>query len=175
MFFHVASQSAGRQYHNRRFIEFNLHRFVETFVRPFLQDLKYETVNAFELPKPLRSFSIFEPENLTEDKEQLTEFGKKEIHNLACFYSEPTRLNNNTDGVGPLINRTALGEEFQTIKTLMQKQQLNYQSENAESIFDKDQEINKLKKETASFQWGGKKFDKRKQNICTRKRACEFI
>lgn len=129
-FFHVASQS--------KFIEFNLDRFVETFARPFLQDLKGEIVNAFELPKPLSSFSILEPKNLPEDKEQLIEFGKKEIHDLASFYGELTRLNNNTDEVRPLIDRTDLGEEFQTIEILMQKQQLNYQSENAKSIFDKD-------------------------------------
>lgn len=40
----------------------------------------------------------------------------------------------------------------------MGKQQLNYQPENVKSVvFDKDQEINRLKTETASFQWGGKK------------------
>ena len=89
-FFHVASQSAGGRYQNGKFIEFNLDRFVETFARPFLQDLKGEIVNAFELPKPLRSFSILEPKKLPEDKEQLTEFGKKEIHDLASFYGEPT-------------------------------------------------------------------------------------
>ena len=88
-FFHVASQSAGGRYQNGKFIEFNLDRFVETFARPFLQDLKGEIVNAFELPKPLRSFSILEPKKLPEDKEQLTEFGKKEIHDLASFYGEP--------------------------------------------------------------------------------------
>ena len=103
-----------------------------------MQDLKGEIVNAFELPKPLSSFSILEPKNLPEDKEQLIEFGKKEIHDLASFYGELTRLNNNTDEVRPLIDRTDLGEEFQTIEILMQKQQLNYQSENAKSIFDKD-------------------------------------
>ena len=164
-FFHVASQSAGRQYHNRRFIEFNLDRFVETFVRPFLQDLKCEIVNTFELPEPLSSFSIFEPENLLEDKERLTEFGKKQIHDLASFYNEPAGLSNNSDEVWPLINRTALGEEFQTIKTLMWKQQLNYQSENAKSVFDKDQEINRLKKETASFPMGQEKIWQKESKI----------
>ena len=40
----------------------------------------------------------------------------------------------------------------------MRKQQLNYQSENAKSIFDKNQESNRLKKEMASFPMGWKKI-----------------
>lgn len=51
----------------------------------------------------------------------------------------------------------------------MRKQQLNYQLENAKSVFDKDQEINRLKTETASFQWGGKKSTRRMQSICCKK------
>ena len=93
---------------------------------------------------------------------------EKEINDLASFYSEPTKLKNN-DEVGPLINRTALREEFQTTKTLMGKQQLNYQPENVKSVFDKDQEINRLKTEIASFQWGGKKSTRRMQSICCKK------
>ena len=90
---------------------------------------------------------------------------KNEIHNLASFYGELTRLNNNTDEIRPLIDRTDLGEEFQTIQRLMQKQKLNYQSENAESIFDKDQEINRLKKEIASFPMGRGKIRQKESKI----------
>ena len=68
-FYNVASQSVGRRYHNRRFIEFNLDRFVGTFVSPFLKNLKGKIVNDFELSKPLNSFSTFEPENWPDDKE----------------------------------------------------------------------------------------------------------
>lgn len=57
----------------------------------------------------------------------------------------------------------------------MRKQQLNYQLENAKSVFDKDQEINRLKTEIASFQWGGKKSTRRMQNICCRKGVRKFI
>lgn len=57
----------------------------------------------------------------------------------------------------------------------MGKQQLNYQPENVKSVvFDKDQEINRLKTETASFQWGGKKSTRRMQSICCKKGE-EFI
>ena len=58
----------------------------------------------------------------------------------------------------------------------MGKQQLNYQPENVKSVvFDKDQEINRLKTQIASFQWGGKKSTRRMQNICCRKGVRKFI
>ena len=57
----------------------------------------------------------------------------------------------------------------------MRKQQLNYQSENAKSLFDKDQEINRLKKEIISFLMGRKKIRQKESKISARKRARGFI
>ena len=55
----------------------------------------------------------------------------------------------------------------------MQKQQLNYQSENAKSIFDKKQEINRLKKEMASFPMGWKKIRQKKAKyLLEKERVC---
>ena len=57
----------------------------------------------------------------------------------------------------------------------MRKQQLNYLSENAKSIFDKDQEINRLKKEIAGFPMGREKIRQKESKISARKRARGFI
>ena len=57
----------------------------------------------------------------------------------------------------------------------MRKQQLNYLSENAKSIFDKDQEINRLKKDIAGFPMGREKIRQKESKISVRKRARGFI
>ena len=59
-FINIASQSAGARYQSRSYREFDLDRFKDTVIKPFIKALIKEIEKAFEIPEHLKGFSVLD-------------------------------------------------------------------------------------------------------------------
>ena len=85
----VTHLSAGCRFQLRNQTQFSEERFVEEIAKPLITELIAEVKVAFQIPVSLQGVSVFDPQSLPQEAEELEYFGIKEVEDLVHYYGSP--------------------------------------------------------------------------------------
>ena len=124
-FIKISKTSAGVKYIGRLFKEFKLDCFLWETDEPFLNVLMEEIKTAFDIPEHLKVFTILDPQAFPRDADLLNDFGFQGVALLSNFYGKPSFENGSS--APSKINEEALKIQFDTFKTFLFKQKIEFE------------------------------------------------
>ena len=144
-FINIASQSAGARYQSRSYREFDLDRFKDTVIKPFIKALIKEIEKAFEIPEHLKGFSVLDPLLIPRDIPTLGTYGIESIESFAVFYGSNCVLPNNT--YPPIVDSENLKHQFKVFKTFVIKHRLEWENTQSQLLLTAQQKLSGYKTE----------------------------
>ena len=129
---------------------FSKEKYTNDVIKPFISDLIQEIEQSFEIPSHLKGFSVLDPRNLPNNREELKDYGNDSIVLLSNFYGVSSNI-----GTGhfhsKIINHESLQIQFKVFKNFAFVEKFEYENKQRKNLEDSLREKTNLENKLMSL------------------------